>query len=120
MTTASRRPTSLPSLFTPGSASADEPARPSSLSIAAPAKADILAPSRSEAEWLASLPHVPVRRVPREAISHLFKGSLFGPRSWIIEPKRKHVRLDWVQIFHDAQERSRKAAADKASQPEGS
>lgn len=61
-------------------------------------------------QWEASQPHYPIRRVPRTVVAHMFKGSIFGPRSWIIESARKHVRLDWVRIFQEA-----KAARDAAA-----
>lgn len=106
------------SVITPDSAATEESALARSPS-AAPVDADTKTPRMTEAEWEASVGHVPIHRVPREAISHMFKGDLFGPRRWVLEPKRKYVRPDWVQIFREADERFRKAAAEKARKTKG-
>lgn len=107
------------SVITPDSEATDESDSASSPS-AAPVDADTKTPRMTEAEWEASVGPVPIHRVPRESISHMFKGDLFGPRRWVLEPKRKYVRPDWVQIFREAEERFRKAAADEARKTEGS
>jgi hypothetical protein len=71
-------------------------------------------------EWEASQPFRPLRRVPLSVIAHHYKDCLGRPPSRILEPKRKYVRPDWVQIFREAEERFRKAAADEARKTEGS
>jgi len=77
------------------------------------------APSVTLKEWEDNQPVYPLQRAPRSVVSHIFKDSMFGPRSWIIEPKRKGVRLDWVQIFQEAKA-ARDAAAEKADETEAS
>jgi hypothetical protein len=107
------------SVITPDSEATDEGASPSSPS-AAPVEADTPAPRMTVEKWAASQPYRPLPRVPRTVLAHLYKDCLGRPPSRILEPQRKHVRLNWVQIFLEADERFRKAAAEKARKTEGS
>lgn len=68
-------------------------------------------------EWEESQPHHPLQRVRRMSVAHMYKGDLFGPPSRILEPARKHVRLDWVRIFQEA--KAARDAATAANEAEG-
>lgn len=50
------------------------------------------APATTLKQWEASQPHYPIQRVPRTVVAPMFKGSIFGPRSWIIERACKYVK----------------------------
>jgi hypothetical protein len=63
-------------------------------------------------QWEDSQSHYPIQRVPRMVVAHIFKGSIFGPRSWIIEPARKSARINWVRVFQEAKAARDAAAAD--------
>lgn len=43
-------------------------------------------------QWEASQPDHPIQRYSRMVVAHIFKDSIKGPPSWIIEPKRKYVK----------------------------
>jgi hypothetical protein len=105
------------SVITPDTEATEESASASSPS-AVPEDAETKAHRMTMKEWEASQPHYPIRRVPRTVVAHMFKGSIFGPRSWIIESARKHVRLDWVRIFREA--KAARDAAAAANEAEGS
>lgn len=76
------------------------------------------APAMTLKQWEASQPPYPIQRVPRTAVAHMFKGSIFGPRSWIIESARKSARINWVRAFQEA--KAARDAAAAANEAEGS
>lgn len=100
---------------TPISPGSSDESPPDTVSSPDPGASDVPAstvPPMTLEQWEASQPYYPVQRVPRTAIAHLYKGGLGKVPSWIIEPKRKYVRPDWVQIFKEAAAAHAAARAD--------